>query len=229
MIEVELKQYLETHIEQYKNALLKHELYGIEEFDNLLVQLINLNNSLEISKKTFITLDEHVIDKYCLGEVVLKFVNNNFSYSSISEIISIQAGVIINVKQIKDWVENYSHLASLEKPQGHGNLFDIQERMQDIFSELQEHLHLVKQTDKEEFYKARITKQQVLLETYREIRALTKDAASIINSLSHQAQLQEFRKVIIESIKEVSPAVAQSVIRKLKQNKALYSALLPSD
>lgn len=229
MIEVELKDYLINFTAQFKNALLKHELFGIEEFDNLLGTLNTLSESVEANPDVFIPINEHVIDKYGMGEVVIKFVNNGFNYKTISEIITVQSGVGIGQKEIKEWVENYSTLKYNKKPQGHGNLFDVQDRMQQIYTQLSDHINEVKSTSKEEFLRAKTTRQSELRETYKEIRMLTKDAANLMQAITSQQQLAEFRKVILESIKEVSPATAQAIIRKLRQNKAIASSLLPGD
>lgn len=229
MIEVELKEYLSNFTGQFKEALLKHELYGIEEFDNLLSSIKTISDGIEANPDVFIPINEHIIDKYGLGEMVIKFINSGYNYKTLAEILTTQSGVSINQKNIKEWVENYSTLTYKKRPQGHGNLFDVQERMQDIYSRLLEHLQTVEKTSQNEFLQAKITKQQVTLDIYKEIRMLTKDAANIMQAISHQAQLQEFRKVILESIKEVSPATAQAIIRKLRQNKAIASALLPGD
>lgn len=229
MIEVELKDYLKSLLSQLKTALLKHELYGIEDFDNILSTLTTITDSVEANPDIFIPVKEHVIDKYGLGEVLVKFVNNGYDYKVISEILTTQSGMTITSKDIKEWVENYSSLNYNKKPKGHGNLFDVQERMQDVYARLNDHLELVNTSDPGDFFKAKTTKQQVTLEIYKEIRMLTKDAANIMQAVSRQQQLQEFRKIILESIREVSPSTAQAIVRKLKQNKALASALMPGD
>lgn len=230
MIEVELKSYVSTFIDDFKNALLKHELYGIEEFDQLLVSMQNLENSIKVNDDIYINLIQSPIDKYAMGEYAIKYINNGYTHKQTAEILSLNAGVIITEKDVKNWRDSYSSLDRINtRARNTSNLFDIQDRMQDIYTQLYDHLEHIKETGQQEFLAARTTKQQVILETMKEIRMLTKDAANILESISHQQQLNEFRKVILESIKEVSPSVAQSIIRKLKQNKALFSALLPGD
>lgn len=227
MIEVELKEYINVLDTQLKDALLKHELYGIQDFDSIVETLTMLKSALETTSDVYIPLQEHAIDKYGLGEMVIKFRNSNYSLKQIAEIITVQAGVIISEKDVKQWTDTYSTVNVSKRPVGHGNLFDIQERMQDVYGQLMDHLETVKQSEKAEFWQAKTTKQQVVLDIYKEIRMITKDASNIIQAISHQEQLQEFRKAVLESIKEISPSVQQAIIRKLKQNRTLYSSLLP--
>ena len=230
MIEVELKSYINVFIDEFKSALLKHELFGIKEFDQLLTSIQNLENSINVNDDIFINLIQSPIDKYGMGEYAIKYINNGYTYKQTAEILSLNAGIIITEKDVKTWRDNYSSLDRINtRSKNTSNLFDIQDRMQDIYTQLYEHLDLIKETEQKEFLAARTTRQQVVLDTMKEIRMLTKDAASILESISHQQQLNEFRKVILESIKEVSPSVAQSIIRKLKQNKALFTALIPGD
>lgn len=230
MIEVELKSYVKTFIEDLKNALLKYELFGVEEFDQLLTSIQSLESSINVNKDIFINLLQSPIDKYNMGEYTIRYINNGYTYKQIAEILSLNAGIIITEKDVKTWRNTYSSLDRINtRARNTSNLFDIQDRMQDIYTQLYEHLEVIKETDKKEFLAARTTRQQVILDVLKEVRMLTKDAANILESISHQQQLNEFRKVILESIKEVSPSVAQSIIRKLKQNKALFSTLLPGD
>ena len=230
MIEVELKSYLNSFKEDLKNLLLKHELYGIPEWDTLLSSLTQLTDSVNIDEDYYISLNQSPIDKYDLSDYAVKYINSGMGYKAAAEVLSINAGIVISEREVKEYIETYSVIDRVKKKKKEvGNIFDIQDRMQDIYSQLLEHLEEIKQTDKEEFLRAKTTRQQVVLDTYKEVRMLTKDASSILESISHQEQLQEFRKVILESIKEVSPAVAQTIIRKLRQNKALFTALLPPD
>ncbi len=228
MLEVEIKEYLNNFKENLKNALLKYELFGVEEFDNLLNSLSLLTNQIDNDRELYLPLKEHIIDKYGLGQSVINLANNQYSSSQIAEVITIQSGVIISKDEINYWLQNYSVINGVRKTKIHGNLFDIQDRMQDIYMQVIDHLEVIKESDKEEFYSAKTTRQQVVLDTYKELRALTKDASSILQSISQQQQLNEFRKLVIESIKEVSPTTAQSIVQKLKQNKAIYTALLPN-
>lgn len=227
MLEVELKQYLNDFQSDLQNAILNHELYGVEEFDDLLTNLDILIDGINSNDEVFIPIKEHIIDRLGLSEVIIKFKNQNYSNKDIADIISVQSSTIISESEVESWLHTYSSLTSLRRGESYGSLFDIQHRMQDVYIQLQEHIKKIEDEEDKIFSSARTTRHQVLLEVYKEVRMLTKDASQILAAISHQEKLENFKQAVIDNIKTVSPSTAQAIITSLKQNKSLYSSLLP--
>jgi hypothetical protein len=229
MIDLEIKSFILDFRERFKQCLLKHELYGIEDFD-LLLQSINLIADTMLEREDlFIPVQEHKLDKFGLSEMAVRFANVGKSHREIAETISTAGGVSITEKEVKEWFETYSNLKMVKKKKTYGNVFAIQERMQDIYSQLMEHLDGVKETENEEFWKGKTTKQQVILDIYKEVRYLTKDATDILKSINHQQQLEQFKMLVLETIRKIDPGTARIIIEKLEQDKALFNAILPPD
>lgn len=227
MINVEIKSFIQNFRDQYKNALLKHELYGIEEFDEMLDSLNTLCLGMEESDDFYIAVEEHKIDKFGLAEMAVRFANAGQNNKQIAETLSTASGVAINEKEMREWFKNYSNLKISKDKKVHGNIFNIQERMQEVYCELMDHLEAVKETEKEEFWKGKTTKQQTVLAIYQEVRHLTKDATDVIKSINHHQKLESFKMLVLETIRKIDPATAQIIIEKLEQDQALFNSILP--
>lgn len=227
MINVEIKSFIENFKEQYKNALLKHEMYGIEEFDVLLNSLNTLCIAMNESEDFYIPLAEHKVDKFGLGEMAVRFANSGQSCREVAETISVASGVAITEAEMKEWFENYSNLRTAKTKKSHGNIFDIQERMQEVYGRLMDHIEEVEKANKQDFANAKTTKQQVILDIYKEIRHLSKDATDVIKSINHHQKLEQFKMLVIETIRKIDPATATIILQQLEKEKALFDAILP--
>jgi len=229
MIEVQLKQYLIDFQDKFKQALLKHELYGIPDFDDLLSSLSTVVSSAQENEELFIPIQEHKLDKYGMAEQAVRLANAGYSNKKMSEVLTVMTGSGISEREVREWFANYSSLSMVRKTKIHANLFDVQERMQDIYMALMNHLEAIEASKPEDFWKAKTTKQQMILDVYKELRFLSKDAKAIVESINHQEKLNEFRKIVIETIRKIDPTTARIIIEKLEQDKAVYAALLPPD
>lgn len=229
MIEIQLREFLIDFQDRFKQALLKHELYGISDFDDLLSSLSTVVTSSIDNEELFIPIEEHKLDKFGLSEQAVRLANANYSHKKIAEVLTLMSGSDIQEKEVREWFANYSSLSMIRKPKIHANLFDVQERMQDVYMALMDHLEKINNSAPEDFWKAKTTKQQVTLDVYKELRFLTKDAKAIIESIDHQQKLNEFRKMVIDTIRKIDPTTARIIIEKLEQDKAVYAALLPPD
>ena len=228
MIEVELKELLETFQDNLCTCLLKHELYGLEDFDKLKEEVEVIIASLEGREAMTVSLEMHPIDKFGLSSITTDLINAGMSNKDISKVLTTKSGVGITDKEIQKWKDNYSHLSyNIMKEEKKGSIFDVQARMQSVYSMVYDHLESIKETTPEEFWKGKTTKQQVMLDTMKELRQLTKEAVAIINMISHQERLRQFTDIVMETIKETDQATAQVIYRKLKQNKALMNVLTP--
>lgn len=227
MIEVELKSYLQDFKDKFKDALLKHELFGIQDFDNLLDALNTIVVSVEENEDLFIPIQEHKIDKFGMAEYAVRLANSGMSMKQMAETISTISGAGLTEKELAAWFSNYSNLAHTRKTKAFGNIFNVNERMQEAYERLLILMDRIEETDKEEFYKGKTTKAQVQLAAMSEMRQLTKEAKDIIKSINHQQKLEEFKMLVLDTIRKIDPTTGRLIIEKLEQDKALFNALLP--
>jgi hypothetical protein len=227
MIEVNLKHHVLDFSEKFKDLLFKYELYGKEDINNLLDDLNIITASLQENDDYFVPLIEHKIDQFGLAETAVKLANAGTGVEDISRTLSIISGVGVTKHEVEDWFKNYSAIKHTRTIKAYGNVFDVQERMQDIYETLLDHMALIEDTPKEEFFKAKTTREQVKLEVLRDIRAITKDAKEILKTINHYQRLEEFKSLVIQTIKSIDPTIANMIIEKLSQDKALFNALLP--
>jgi hypothetical protein len=227
MIEVNLKHHVLDFSVKFKDMLIKYELYGKEDVDDLLDNLNIITSSLQENDDYFIPLVEHKIDQFGLAETAVKLANAGTNLEDISRTLSIISGVGVALHEVEDWFKNYSAIKHTRTVKAYGNIFDVQERMQDIYESLIEHMKLIDDTPKEEFFRAKTTREQVKLEVLRDVRAITKDAKEILKTINHYQRLEEFKSLVIQTIKTIDPTVATMIVEKLAQDKALFNALLP--
>lgn len=227
MIEVELKSYLLEFKDKFKDSLLKHELCGIPDFDNLLDAINIIISSMEENEDLFIPIEEHKIDKFGMAEYAVRLANSGMSMKQMAETISTISGAGLTEKELSTWFANYSNLSHTRKTKSFGNIFNVNERMQQTYERLQILMQQIEDTPKEEFFKGKTTKAQVLLAAMAEMRQLTKEAKDIIKSISHQQKLEEFKMLVLDTIRKLDPATGRLIIEKLEQDKALFNALLP--
>jgi hypothetical protein len=226
-IELNLKNHLIDFKNNINDIFLKYELYGKEDVSDTLESLEIIVSSMEENDDYFLPLIEHKIDQYGLSETAVKLANSGMDIKTISLTVSAISGMGITEDELKEWYKNYSVLKHTRKTKVYGNLFNVQERMQEIYENLLDHLDLIKETPKEEFFKGKTTREQVTLEVLKDVRTITKDAKEILKTINHYQKLEEFKSLVIETIRSIDPTTARVIIEKLEQDKALFNALLP--
>lgn len=227
MIEVQLKPYLLKFQTQLKNAVIKNSLFGVDDFEELQESFDLIVSSLQENEDYFIEIEQHKIDRFNLGSHAVALANAGESLPNISKTLGIISNCAISPEELKDWFDNYSNLTYNRKQKNYGNIFNVQERMQQVYEELQDQLELIRSTDKEEFFRGKTTREQVILEVLNNLRVLTKDAKDILKTVDEHQRLEEFKSLVIETIRRVEPSVATLIIEKLTQDQALFKALLP--
>jgi len=227
MIEVKLKPYLLDFQLKLKEAIVNTGVFGIKEFSDLEESFALIIGSLQENEDYYIKIEEHKIDRFGLSEHAVKFANSGVSLKDTAQSLSIISGQGITIDELKYWYDNYSNIMHTRKVKNYGNIFNVQERMQIIFEQLQDHLEEIRSTNKEEFFKGKTTREQVILEVLKDIRTLTRDAKEILKTVNQQQKLDEFKYLVIDTIRTIDPNTAQVIIQKLEQDKALFNALLP--
>jgi len=227
MIEVQFKGYLNEFLDKLKETLLKHELYGIEDFDLLLDSLTTIVAGVEENEDLFIPIDEHKIDKFGMSESAVRLANSGMSRKEVAQTLSTISGQGISEKELAEWFANYSNLKHTRKTKSYGNIFNVNERIQEAYERLLIIIEDIESTPKAEFFKGKTTKAQVLLQAMAEMRQLSKEAKDIIKSINHQQKLEEFKMLVLDTIRKIDPATGRTIVEKLKQDKALFNVLLP--
>lgn len=227
MIEVQLKPYLLKFQNQLKTAVIKNSLFGVQDFEELQESFDLIVSSLQENEDYFIEIEQHKIDRFNLGPHAIALANAGESLHSISKTLGIISNCAVSPEELKDWFDNYSNLTYSRKQKNYGNIFNVQERMQQVYQELQDQLELIRSTDKEEFFRGKTTREQVILEVLNNLRVLTKDAKDILKTVDEHQRLEEFKSLVIETIRKVDPIIATSIIEKLTQDQTLFKALLP--
>ena len=203
---------------------------GKPQYDDLLDRVAQMKDVLgTLSTNGNELVVGTVIDNLGLGDRLIALRDAGNNPKQIASILGVQTGQFISGTDIELWLEKYSSLSLLQDPKGAiGSVFDTKIVMQSIFEQLHEHLQKVQKLKPQDLKNARTTKEQIELEVYKEIRALTKDAAAIIESISNMERYKEFQRLIIESIAEVSPEVKHEIMRRLRDQKALFTSLMPT-
>lgn len=227
MIEVKLKPYLLEFQTKLKEAVVRNGLFGTEDFNELQESFDIIISSLSINEEYYIEIEEHKIDKFNLGPQAIALANAGESLVSIAKTLSIISSCGVTPDELKYWFDNYSNLTYNKKQKSYGNIFNVQERMQMLYQDLQDQLDEIKLTSKEDFFRGKTTKEQVINDTLAHIRMLTKDAKEILKTVDEHQKLEEFKYLVIETIRSVDPIIATTIIKKLEQDKALFNALLP--
>lgn len=216
---------------RFSSTVLKNSLLGQPEWDELIDEITGITEvfkSLSEEEIFHTYKEENVIDKFKIGANVVKLANSNYTNEEVAEIVSLQTGFTIVTQDVESWLQNYSALSTNNKPEAlSGSVFDTQSRMQDIYESLQMHLEKIARMDDDYFLKAKITKSQVETEVMKELRQLTKDAASIVNAVSTMERIKEFQQMVVETINTVSPTAAQQIMRKLKEKRVILNSLIP--
>lgn len=217
--------------EQFVQVLTAEGHVGKPEYDDLLDRVNHMKDILGTLclSNNELAQPGTIIDNLGLGDRVIALRDAGNNPKQIASIIAVQAGQFINGQDIVLWLQNYESVSLLQNPKGTvGNVFDTKLVMQSIFEQLYNHLEKVKKMKEHEVKTARTSRVQIELEVYKEIRALTKDAAGILESISNMERYKEFQHLIIESIAEVSPEVKHEIMRRLREQKALFTSLMPS-
>lgn len=219
----------EVHAETVK-LLTAKSLLGKADSDRLLDKIVTLKEIIQTLNLNINTLsNQSIIDTLGLGDNIIYLRDSGNDFRAISKVLSTQTGRIISANEVQNWLESYDSASLLKNPRGTiGSVFDTRSVMENLFMELYAHLEKVKKEDDKKFADARTTRSQVELDIYKEIRHLTKDAAAIIESISNMQRYKEFQRLVIESIDEVSPEAKQQIMRKLKDQKALFNSLMPN-
>lgn len=196
----------------------------LNDLDYLRTKLIE-DNSLA----TPTIVPTNIIDQHGLASYLIQFYQSGQPLASISNSLSTIAGIAIKVTDIEQWLTTYKENNSLYvKPNENkiGSIFDASSRYQDLYENLTNLLEDIKLAGNEAFKHKSTTKEQVLIELFREMRMLTTEADKFVST---QIRAQSMRTLIADIVNAVSaynPIVARDLISIIKVKSSLWDALL---
>lgn len=213
----------------FKDLLLKEELLGKDEWTSTLERVKSIFDLVrdeigEVESLPVVNSNQNVIDSMALGPKVIEMMRDQIPIPIIASTLSAQTGVTITGKQVDRWVLEYNRSTnSNARP----SVFETSSRLEDIHELIFKHVEYVESLDEDDFKAAKTTKAQVMLEVYKELRMLYKDANQLVASIKQLQSIKEFQESVLEVIQSVSPTHYHLIMKRLNEKKALLSSFTP--
>lgn len=223
-------QALHSFCENFQSALVTHSMIGQEPWTTLLEELLGLEELLNdpvVSEPldNFKIAPISPVEKYGVANSVLALNEDGVSPKEIAVHLKNQ-NVPLSEKDVKEWLEIYSKTPITTKAEAvFGSVFDTQNQLQFLFENLNNMIEQVKLQTDEHFNAAKITKEQVVLEHFKETRQLIKDASTLMATVSGMQNVATFQKMVIEEVNKVDPATAQRIWKRIKEAKIAFTSL----
>lgn len=198
---------------KFNIALKESLLEDISPWDTLSSELDSLIQILDdpiISKPLdkFSSLSPRsVIDTLGLGKHVLGLIESGISYEETAEILRENTGKDVSVKDVERWLEEFDKSSISSKSKAATNsIWNTKDIYDDLYLQLSELIQMVREKDDESFYRSKVTKEQVLIESIRELRQLAKDAEGILGRIEESRKVETFIGFILRDLKDRIPA-----------------------
>ena len=192
---------------------------GEEPYQLILNDLEYIRNKLVEDDKlnTPSIIPPNVIDQYGLASYLIQFYQAGQTIISISNSLSTLAGFAISIEDINTWLTTYKETNSLYiKPNENkiGSIFDASSRY---------HIKLANDSN---FKGKSTTKEQVLIELFREMRMLTTEADKFVSTQIRAQSMRTLIADIVNTIAAYNPIVARDLITIIKMKSSLWDSLL---
>ena len=151
----------------------------LNDLDYLKQKLIE-DNKLEIPN----IIPSNLVDQLGLASYLIQFYQSGQTISSIANSLSTIAGQTIRTDHIDEWLTTYKETNSLYiKPNENkiGSIFDASSRYQDLYENLSGLFDDIKLANDNNFKGKSTTREQVLIELFREMRMLTTEADKFVS------------------------------------------------
>lgn len=203
---------------------VKNSLLGRDDWENILKEFEDILDLLDTSDIK--QIKKNSIDRLGLALEVLRLNESDIAPKDISLTLKESYLTEVSEQEVADWLTEYSNLNYSNKMEKmKGSVFDTQSRMQELYETLVIKLEDLSNLDERIFKKA--SKPEVEKEYLSEIRQLLKDASILISSVSVLERARDFQRIVLETIKEVSPSTAHLIQRKLTEKKMIMDSLVP--
>lgn len=212
----------------FRDLILINELAGKIEWDEISLRINSildlLLDEVASTESLPIVYKQSRIDSLNLGQTILDMVRDQVPIPIIATAISAQIGMDISSKEVDQWIISYN---KSHNKAARPSVFETSSRLEDIHDLIHKHMEYIKGLDEDDFKSAKTTKAQVMLEVYKELRMLYKDANQLVASVKQLESIKEFKDSVLEVIQDVSPAQYHLIIRRLNEKKAALSAFTP--
>jgi hypothetical protein len=204
---------------------------GEEPYQLILNDLEYIKNKLVEDDRlnTPSIIPPNVIDQYGLASYLIQFYQAGQTIISISNSLSTLAGFAISIEDINTWLTTYKETNSLYiKPNENkiGSIFDASSRYQDLYENLSILLDDIKLANDSNFKGKSTTKEQVLIELFREMRMLTTEADKFVSTQIRAQSMRTLIADIVNTIAAYNPIVARDLITIIKMKSSLWDSLL---
>jgi hypothetical protein len=219
-------------VTRYRRELLSSEMLGMEPWSSLLVEIQELALMLDkAGSEAPLKIEKlNPVDASGMGKAIIKMNREGLSYKEISDSLALSTGMELEPRDIKIWLETYNHSSVSSKASlVRGSVFETKGRLEEVHLLIHKHIEDIEMMDEEQFTRAKTTKAQVMLDVYKEMRQLYKDANQLVNAVQQLNTIKEFQEVVLNIISDISPQAYHQILKELKQRKALMSSLMPDD
>lgn len=196
----------------------------LNDLDYLKQKLIE-DNKLEVPN----IIPSNLIDQLGLASYLIQFYQAGQTTASIANSLSTIAGTVIKIDHIEEWLTTYKETNSLYiKPNENkiGSIFDASSRYQDLYENLSGLLDDIKLATDNNFKGKSTTREQILIELFREMRMLTTEADKFVSTQIRAQSMRTLIADIVNTIAAYNPIVARDLISIIKMKSSLWDALL---
>jgi hypothetical protein len=198
---------------QFQEAMVSEGVTGLTPWVELKEQLSEIINIIdnprfpELASTLAISVAGKV-EHYGLSAEVIALLENGYSIEDISTQVSRSVGVVITPLEIEEFIErfnksNRSTMTSMRK----GSIWNTQGVYEELYQQLTLLMEYINLMDPDEFTRARITKPQVLIELFREMRQTAKEAANILAIMDANNKVDQFIQIALEQVRTKVPNV----------------------
>lgn len=196
---------------QFKDILKSEGLLGITPWTELNEQLTEIINIIDNPKfpelaSTLAISSTGKIEQYGLSAEVISLLENGYTPEEISMQVSRSVGTVISPKEIDEFVIRFNNSnRSTMKSLRSGSIWNTQGVYEDLYQQLTLLMEYINLMEPAEFGVARITKPQVLIELYREMRQTAREAANILAIMDANKKVDQFIEIALEQVRTKVP------------------------
>lgn len=217
----ELKAFIENH-----NLVGTRDAnYLIESFEQFREMLADPLVSQELDNYKLTT--QNPIEKYGVVEEVITLLEEGRSNSEIAEGLAIK-GLPIESRHVLAFKKEYQSADIVSKiEKSNSSVFDTQVQFQMIFDAIQTEIANLNLIDDEVLAKARVTRPQIKLEQYRELRMLAKDAQALMEAMNNMENNKKVITIMLDTVNKMcGPTVFNQVASEIRKQKLIFGSSL---
>lgn len=214
---------LKTFIENHNLVGTRDANYLIESFEQFKEMLADPLVSQELDNYKLTT--QNPIEKYGVVEEVITLLEEGRSNSEIAEGLAIK-GLPIEGRHVLAFKKEYQSANIVSKiEKSNSSVFDTQVQFQMIFDAIQTEIANLNLIDDEVLAKARVTRPQIKLEQYRELRMLAKDAQALMEAMNNMENNKKVITIMLDTVNKMcGPTVFNQVASEIRKQKLIFGS-----